>query len=156
MTTYGWAGKILRVNFTTDSITTEDTMKYKDYIGGMGIGYKIIYDEVPLDTHPYDEASKVVLAMGPLTGSGVPCSGRLNMSFLSSWTKGYSIVDAHMGGHIAHAIKYAGYDAVIFEGKSSKPVYLKIDDDKVTIEDASHIWGKGTFEANRILVEGKW
>lgn len=153
MTTYGWSGKILRVNFTNNSITTEDTMKYKDYVGGMGIGYKVIYDEVPLDTHAHDEASKVVLAMGPLTGSGVPCSGRINMSFLSSWTKGYSIVDAHMGGHIAHAIKYAGYDAIIFEGKSSTPVYLKIDDDKVSIEDASHIWGKGTFEANRILVE---
>lgn len=154
MTAYGYAGEILRVNFTTGKITTEDTMKYaKDYIGGMGIGYKVIYDEVPLDTHAYDEASKIVLAMGPLSATGVPCSGRLNMSFLSSWTKGYSIVDAHMGGHIAHAIKYAGYDGIIFEGKSDKPVYLKIDDDKVSIEDASHIWGKGTFEANRILVE---
>lgn len=153
MTIYGWAGKILRVNFTTGKITTEDSMKYKNYVGGMGFGYKIIYDEVPLDTNPHDEASKVVLAVGPMTGSGVPCSGRLNMSFLSSWTKGYSIVDAHMGGHIAHAIKYAGYDAVIFEGKSSRPVYLKIEDDKVSIEDASHIWGKGTFEANRVLVQ---
>ena len=153
MTIYGWAGKILRVNFTTGKITTEDSMKYKNYVGGMGFGYKIIYDEVPLDTNPHDEASKVVLAVGPLTGSGAPCSGRLNMSFLSSWTKGYSIVDAHMGGHIAHAIKYAGYDAVIFEGKSSRPVYLKIEDDKVSIEDASHIWGKGTFEANRVLVQ---
>ena len=72
MTIYGWAGKILRVNFTTGSITTEETMKYKDYIGGIGIGYKVIYDEVPLDTHPYDEASKIVLAMGPLVQ--VPCS----------------------------------------------------------------------------------
>lgn len=153
MAIYGWAGKILRVNFTTGKISTMDSSKYKNYVGGMGFGYKIIYDEVPLDTHPHDEASKVVLAVGPLTGSGVPCSGRLNMSFLSSWTKGYSIVDAHMGGHIAHAIKYAGYDAVIFEGKSSRPVYLKIEDDKVSIEDASHIWGKGTFEANRVLVQ---
>ena len=153
MSVYGWAGKILRVNFTTGNISTEDTLKYKNYVGGMGLGYKIIYDEVPLETHPHDEASKVVLSLGPLTGTGVPCSGRLNMSFLSSWTKGFSIVDAHMGGHIAHAIKYAGYDAVIFEGKSSKPVYLKIDDDKVSIEDASHIWGKGTFEANRTLIE---
>lgn len=153
MTTYGWSGKILRVNFTTGLITKEDTSQYKNYIGGMGIGYKVIYDEVPLDTHPYDEASKVVIAGGPLTGSGIPCSGRLNMSFLSSWTKGFSIVDGHIGGHIAHAMKYAGYDAIIFEGKSDKPVYLKIDDDKCTIEDASHIWGKGTFEANRIMIE---
>lgn len=153
MTIYGWAGKILRINLTTGAISTEDTLKYKNYIGGMGIGYKIIYDEVPLDTHAYDEASKIVIAVGPLTGSGIPCSGRLNISFLSSWSKGYSIVDAHLGGHIAHAIKYAGYDVVIVEGKSEQPVYFKIDDDKVTIEDASHLWGKGTYEVNRILVE---
>ena len=64
-TIYGWAGKVLRVNFTTGAITTEDTLpKYHDYVGGMGIGYKVIWDEVPLDTHPYDEASKAVIAVG--------------------------------------------------------------------------------------------
>ncbi len=153
MTTYGWAGKILRVNLTTGNISTEDTSKYKDYIGGMGIGYRIIYNEVPLSTKPYDQASKFVMAVGPLTGSGVPCSGRMNISLLSSWSKGYSVIDAHMGGHIGPRLKYAGYDAVVVEGKSLTPVYLRIDDDNVSIEDASHIWGKGTFEANRILTE---
>lgn len=150
----GWAGSVLRINLTTGAITTEDTLpKYKPYIGGMGLGYKVIWDEVPLNTDPLSEASKAVFAVGPLTASGVPCSGRMNMSFLSSWSKGYSIIDAHMGGHIAHAIKYAGYDAVILEGKSDKPVYIKIDDDKVTIEDASHVWGKGTFETNATLTK---
>ena len=133
----GWAGSVLRVNLTTGAITTEDTLpKYKPYIGGMGLGYKIIWDEVPLDTDPLSEASKIVFGVGPLTASGVPCSGRMNVSFLSCWSKGKSIVDAHMGGHIAHAFKYAGYDAMILEGQSDKPVYIKIDDDKVTIEDA--------------------
>lgn len=153
MAVYGWAGKILRVNLTTGSITTEDSAKFHKYIGGMGIGYRIIYDEVPLTTKAYDEESKIVMAVGPLTGSGVPCSGRMNMSFLSSWSKGYSIIDAHMGGHIGPQIKYAGYDAVIIEGKSATPVYLKINDDEVSIEDASALWGKGTFESNRLLTE---
>lgn len=153
MTVYGWAGKILRINFSNGAITTEDTMKYKDYIGGNGIGYKVIYDEVPLDTDPFDENSKVIIAVGPLTGSGVPCSGRTTITCLSCWSRGFSVVDAHMGGYIAHQLKYAGYDAVILEGKASKPVYFKIDDSKVTIEDASHLWGKGTYEANRLLVE---
>ena len=148
----GWAGSVLRINLTTGSITTEDTLpKYKDYIGGMGLGYKVIFDEVPLDTDPLAEAAKAVFAVGPLTASGVPCSGRMNVSFLSCWSKGYSIVDAHMGGHIAHAFKYAGYDAMIVEGKSETPVYIKIEDDKVSIEDASHVWGKGTFETNATL-----
>ena len=151
MAVYGWMGKLLRVNLTTGAITTEDTTQYQKYIGGMGFGYRIIYNEVPLETHPYDEASKFVMAVGPLTGSGVPCSGRMNISFLSSWSKGNSILDAHMGGHIGPQLKYAGYDAVVVEGKSPTPVYLKIEDDKVSIEDASHIWGKGTFESNRIM-----
>lgn len=148
----GWAGTVLRVNLSTGTITKEDTLpKYKPYIGGMGLGYKVIWDEVPLDSDPLGPASKAVFGVGPLTASGVPCSGRMNVSFLSCWSKGNSIVDAHMGGHFAHAMKYAGYDAIILEGQSDKPVYLKIDDDNVTIEDASHVWGKGTFETNAVL-----
>lgn len=150
----GWAGTVLRVNLTTGEITREDTLpKYKDYIGGMGLGYKVIFDEVPLDTDPLSEASKAVFAVGPLTASGVPCSGRMNASFLSCWSKGYSIVDAHIGGHMAHAIKYAGYDAIIVEGQSTTPAYIRIEDDKVTIEDASHVWGKGTFDTNATLAK---
>ena len=150
----GWAGSVLRVNLTTGAITTEDTLpKYKPYIGGMGLGYKVIWDEVPLDTDPLGPDAKVVFAVGPLTASGVPCSGRMNVSCLSCWSKGDSIVDAHMGGHIAHAFKYAGYDALIVEGQSDKPVYIKIDDEKVTIEDASEVWGKGTFETNATLTK---
>ena len=105
----GWAGTILRVNLTTGAVTKEDTLpKYKPYIGGMGIGYKIIWDEVPLDTDPLGPDAKCVFGVGPLTASGVPCSGRMNITLLSCWSKGYSIVDAHMGGHIAHMFKYAG------------------------------------------------
>ena len=148
----GWAGTVLRVNLTTGAITTEDTLpKYKPYIGGMGIGYKVIWDEVPLDSDPLGPDAKAVFAVGPLTASGVPCSGRMNISFLSCWSKGYSIVDGHMGGHLAHAFKYAGYDAMIVEGQSATPVYIKIDDDKVTLEDATDLWGKGTFEVNATI-----
>ncbi|HIU15163.1 MAG TPA: aldehyde ferredoxin oxidoreductase [Candidatus Ventricola intestinavium] len=148
----GWAGSVLRVNLTTGAITTEDTLpKYKPFIGGMGLGYKVIWDEVPLDSDPLGPAAKAVFAVGPLTASGVPCSGRTNISFLSCWSKGQSILDAHMGGHFAHALKYSGYDAVIVEGQSDKPVYIKIDDENVTLEDASHVWGKGTFETNATL-----
>ena len=64
----GWAGSVLRVNLTTGAITTEDTLpKYKPYIGGMGLGYKVIWDEVPLDTDPLGPDAKVVFAVGPLS-----------------------------------------------------------------------------------------
>lgn len=151
---YGWAGQIARINLTTGEVTKEDTLpKYKPYIGGMGLGYKVIWDEVPLETDALAPESKVVFGIGPLTASGVPCSGRMNISFLSNWSKGNSIVDAHMGGHFAHAMKYAGYDAIILEGQSEKPVYIKIDDEKITLEDASHVWGTGTFNTNAVIAK---
>ena len=70
----GWTGNILRVNLTTGNITLEDSSKFKSFVGGMGFGYKIMYDEVPPGTKPFDEANKLVFATGPLTGSGaLPC-----------------------------------------------------------------------------------
>lgn len=68
----GWTGNILRVNLTTGNITLEDSSKFKSFVGGMGFGYKIMYDEVPPGTKPFDEANKLVFATGPLTGSGAP------------------------------------------------------------------------------------
>lgn len=68
----GWTGNILRVNLTTGNITLEDSSKFKSFVGGMGFGYKIMYDEVPPGTKSFDEANKLVFATGPLTGSGAP------------------------------------------------------------------------------------
>lgn len=150
---FGWAGKILRVNLTTGDIQTQDDSIYQEYIGGMGMAYRIMYDEAPMDLDPYDEKVPVIFGVGPLTGCGAPCSGRMNITLRSTWSKGCSIIDAHMGGHIGPMLKYAGYDGIVVTGKSAKPVYLRIEDDKVSLEDASAIWGKGTFASNKWLVE---
>lgn len=130
----GWTGNILRINLTTGNITHEDSSKFKKFIGGMGFGYKIMYDEVPPCTMPFDEGNKLVFATGPLTGSGAPCSSRVNITSLSTFTKGNLVVDAHMGGFFAAQMKFAGYDAIIIEGKSASPVWINIKDDKVSIE----------------------
>lgn len=110
----------------------------------MGFGYKIMYDEVPAGTKPFDEGNKVVFAVGPLTGSGAPCSSRVNITSLSTFTRGHLVVDAHMGGFFAAYMKYAGYDAIIIEGKAEKPVWINIQNDEVKIENAAFLWGKGT------------
>ena len=81
---YGWAGKILRVNLTTGEITTQDDAKYHKYIGGMGMAYRIMYEEAPMELDPYDEKALVIFGVGPLTGAGVPCSGRMNVTFRSA------------------------------------------------------------------------
>lgn len=153
---FGWTGKILRVNFTTGAISTESTDPYKEYIGGMGLANKVIYDEVPAGTDPLSEEAKIVFAVGPLTASGVPLAGRTTISFLSTFTTDYLPVDAHCGGMLGAKMKLAGYDAIILEGKSEKPVYLHIKDDQVEIKDASFVWGMGTRATTEALsrVEG--
>ena len=143
----GWTGKILRVNLTNGDIKIEDTMKYKDYIGGMGIGYKVMWDEVPAGTKAFDEENKIIFGAGPLTGTGAVCSARTNITSLLPTNPFHGVSDSHMGGHFSPEMKYAGWDAIIIEGKSSKPVWLRIEDDKVTIEDASFVWGQGIFKA---------
>lgn len=149
--TYGWTGNLLRVNLTTGQISTEDSSKYRDYLGGTGIGDRIMYDEVPVGTKPFDEANKIIYAVGPNTGTSSPCSGRTTITSLSTFTKGNMVVNAHMGGEFAVQLKYAGYDALVVEGQSSTPVYIKIENDNVSIEDASDIWGKTTRETSAAI-----
>lgn len=142
----GWAGMILRVDLSTGEITRESTEKYTKYIGGMGIGYRVMWDEVPAGTHPYAEENRIIFAVGPLTGTGAMCSGRTNITSLLPSNPFHGVSDSHMGGHFAVELKYAGYDAVIIQGKASKPVWLRIADQDVTLEDASVFWGHGTFD----------
>lgn len=149
----GWTGSLLRVNLTTGNIKTEDTMKYKDLVGGAGFGYKIIFDEVPQGTKAFDEANKVVIAVGPLTGTTAPCSGRTNITSLSPTNPYHAIADSHMGGNFGAWLKFAGYDGIIIEGESTKPVWLKIEDDNISIEDASDLWGKGTIDTTYAINE---
>lgn len=148
---YGWTGTILRVNLTTGDITTQSSEPYKPYIGGMGFSNKIIYDEVPAGTDPLSPESKIVYAVGPLTASGVPLAGRTTITFLSTFTKDYLPVDAHVGGMLGANIKQAGYDAIIVEGSSDRPVYLCIKDDDVQIKDAGFVWGQGTRATTEAL-----
>ncbi len=148
---YGWTGKILRVNLSTGEISTLSTEPYKAYMGGMGLANKIMYDEVPAGTDPLSPENKIVFAVGPLTASGVPMAGRTTISTLSCFTKGNLIVDAHCGGMIGARIKQAGWDAIIVEGKSSFPCYINVVDDRVEIKDATNVWGLGTRATNEIL-----
>ena len=148
---YGWTGRILRVNLTDGTTTIDTTEPYKDYIGGMGLANKIMYDEVAPGTDPLSPENKIVFAVGPLTASGVPLAGRTTICSLSTFTKDYQIVDAHCGGMLGAAIKKAGYDAVVLEGASDAPVYLKIDDDDVQIKPADKVWGLGTRATTEAL-----
>lgn len=106
-------------------------------------------DEVPANVDPLSEENKFIIATGALTGAPVPTSGRYMVITKSPLTG--TIAIANSGGHWGPNFKATGHDAIIFEGKSEKPVYIYIEDDKVEIRDASHIWGKKISEVTEIL-----
>jgi aldehyde:ferredoxin oxidoreductase len=141
----GWAGKVLRVDLSTGRIWTEDTVeRYKDYLGGTGIGYKVMWDEVPAGTKPYDPENRIIFAVGPLAGTGAPCNGRTAITTL--WPTCWPVplvASGHMGGQFAAKLKYAGYDAIIIQGKADRPVWLSIVDQQVEVQDARRLWGQG-------------
>ena len=148
---YGWTGKILRVNLTDKTVSVSPTDPYKEYLGGMGIANKIMYDDVPAGTDPLSPENKIVFAVGPLTATGVPLAGRTTIASLSTYTTDHQVVDAHTGGMIGAAIKKAGWDAIVIEGASDEPVYLKIDDDDIEIKPADQVWGQGTRATTEAL-----
>lgn len=156
MSTYGgWAGTVLRVDLSTGRISREDTIEnYKDFLGGTGFGYKVLWDEVPSGTGAFDEANKLVFGVGPLAGTGAPCNGRTAVTTLWPTCRPQPLVGSgHMGGYFAAELKYAGYDGIIIEGRADHPVWLSITDEKVEIKDARRLWGQGirrtTVDINR-------
>ena len=151
----GWTGKTLRVNLSTGKITVEDTIeRYKDYLGGTGVAYRVLWDEVPAGTKAFDEANKLIFGVGPLTGTGAPCGGRTSITGIFPSTYPIELVaTGHMGGHWGAELKFAGWDNVIIEGKADKPVWLAIVDDKVEIRDARRLWGNGIYRATAEICE---
>lgn len=153
----GWAGKVLRVDLSTGGISSEDTTeKYKEYVGGTGLGYRVMWDEVPAGTKPFDEANKIVFGVGPLAGTGAPCNGRTAVTTLwpTCWPTPL-VASGHMGGHFAAELKYAGFDGIIIQGKADRPVWLQVVDGNAEIKDARHLWGQGirraTIDINRLM-----
>lgn len=147
---YGWTGQGLRINLTTGEITKVPTQK--NWIGGTALGYKIFWDEVPPKTQAFDEANKIVIAPGPLTGTGAVCSGRTSVTTMYPTTYPiHEIGSAHLGGDLGAKMKYAGYDFIVIEGKAKEPVYVYVNNDDVQIRKANHIWGEGTRRAAALI-----
>jgi len=149
----GYMGKILFVDLTTGAINEEipDDSLYRDYIGGYGLGAKILYDRLDGGVDPLGSENMIGFITGPLTGTPVNTGTRYSVVCKSPITGGWG--DANSGGNFGPVLKFAGFDAVFFSGISDNPVYLSIEDGKVELRNASHIWGKDTFETESILRE---
>jgi len=149
----GYAGKILRVNLSQRKIRTENLSERmcKEYIGGKGFGAKILYRETTARTEPYDPSNPLILATGPLNGTPLSGAAKFCAVFKSPLTEIWG--ESQCGGYFAPELKYAGYDMVIINGRSEKPVYLTIKDEEIELSDASHLWGKDAFETERTIKE---
>jgi aldehyde:ferredoxin oxidoreductase len=147
----GWIGKILRVNLSKDKCSVEDLDPNlaRNFIGGRGLATKYLFDEVNPKIDGISPQNKLLFATGPLTGSGVIGSGRFMVVTKSPLTEGVGCANA--GGYFGPELKFAGYDMIILEGKARKPVYVLIEDDKVEIKPAQHLWGKTTSETEEIV-----
>lgn len=150
---YGFMGKILRVNLTDGNTSVEDLPQdwSRDYLGGAGLATKYLYEEVPKGADPLGPENKLMFMVGPLTGTVSPSAGRYDVVAKSPLTGIWG--HANSGGQWGNQFKRTGFDGIIFEGISPKPVYLKIEDGQAELKDASHLWGKLVPETTDQVIE---
>lgn len=149
----GYNGTILRINLSEGTVLREETNKdlAKRYIGGRGLASKMLMDEIDPAVDPLSPENKLIFATGPLTGTPTPTGGRYMVVTKAPLTG--TIGSSNSGGYWGAELKFAGYDAIVFEGKAPNPVYINIVDDQVEIKDASSLWGKLVSEATAELEE---
>ncbi len=146
-------GKLLRVNLTNGTIKEEEIPeeKMKMFLGARGLGSKYLADEIDPKIDPLSPENKLIFAPGPLSGTTAPTGGRYDVITKGPLTG--TIAASNSGGFFGAEVKFAGYDMIIVEGRSEKPVYISIRDNDVKIEDASDLWGKDVYETTDLLLE---
>lgn len=148
---YGWNGLFLRVNLSRMKAVAKkyDVKLAKNFLGGRGFAAKILWDELKPGTDPLSPENKLVFAAGPLTGFALPSSGKLVVAAKSPITGGYG--DGNIGTLAAVQMRKAGYDAIIVEGKSKKPIVLLVQDKQIDFLDAGDLWGLNSFKTESML-----
>jgi aldehyde:ferredoxin oxidoreductase len=150
----GWMGRVLRINLTKKKITKEklNPEVIKQYIGGRGLGIYYLNKELDPGCDPLSSDNLIVMATGPLTGTGAPTGARYMVMTKSPLTG--AITCSNSGGMFPREFKRTGFDALIISGKAKEPVYLNIDNDNIELCSAKHLWGKTTHDTiDQILNE---
>ena len=147
----GYAGRILFVDLSKKEVRQEtlEEKTYRDFLGGYGLGAKVIFSRQKAGVDPLGAESMFGFLAGLLTGTGAIVTSRCMLAGKSPLTGTWG--DANMGGDFGPHLKFAGYDGVFFTGASEKPAYLFIEDGTAEIRDAEHLWGKDTSETEDIL-----
>lgn len=147
----GYAGRYLRVDLTSGRLDARPLPLdwVENYLGGNGIGGRILWDEVPPEADPLGPDNKLIVATGPLCGGLMPNASRMEFIAKSPLTGIYG--DSNVGGHFGPELKLAGFDLIVIEGKSPRPVYLFIRDGRAELRDAAHLWGLGGYETEKAI-----
>jgi len=147
----GWNRKVLRVNLTAGTCTAEPlNMAWaNDYLGSRGLASKYLVEEIDPKVDPLSPDNKMIMSTGPLTGTMASTGGRYTVVTKGALTN--AIACSNSGGFFGAEMKFAGWDMVIFEGRSPKPVYLFIENDKAELRDAAHLWGKTCWETEETI-----
>ncbi|TVO59493.1 aldehyde ferredoxin oxidoreductase family protein [Denitromonas halophila] len=147
----GWARKILRVNLTQGTCTPEPlNMQWADeYLGSRGLASKYLISEIDPKVDPLSPDNKMIMSTGPLTGTMASTGGRYTIVTKGPLTG--AIACSNSGGFFGAEMKFAGWDMIIFEGKSPKPVYLYVENDRAELRDASGLWGKSCWETEETI-----
>ena len=146
-----WANKVLRVNLNEGTCSSEPlNMEWaKEYIGQRGLATRYLVEEVDPTCDPLGSDNKLIFATGPLTGTMASTGGRYSVITKGPLTG--AIACSNSGGYLGAELKLAGWDMVIFEGKSAEPVYLYVVNESAELLSASEIWGKSVWETDEIL-----
>ena len=152
---FGWVGAILWVNLTDRTTRVLSTLDYGPlYIGGRGIASRIAWDSIPRGVSAFDPENLLLIMTGPLSGTTAPFSGRTSIGGLTpqGWPHDW-FSRSNFGGHWGPMLKYAGYDGLVIEGRADHPITLWIKDRQVAFLDARPLWGKGSIETQKSLID---
>jgi aldehyde:ferredoxin oxidoreductase len=142
---------LLRVNLSTGKVTTEPIAEAltRQFVGGRGVATKLLADNMDPRVDALDPANPLIFATGPLTGTFAPTGGRYMVVTKSPLTG--AVACSNSGGYWGPALRYSGYDYLMVEGAAREPVYLWINDDRVQIRSAKHVWGKLVAETEDLI-----
>ena len=147
----GWNGKVLEIDLTTLTHKTYplDMEMARQFIGGRGLGARLLWDLVGPDVDPLAPENVLIFTNGPLTATGYQTSNRFSVSTKSPLTG--TVLDANSGGFWGMQFKKTGYDVVIIRGKASTPIWIELKSDETLFHDATELWGMGVFTVTKKL-----
>lgn len=151
---YGYGGKILHIDLNKCKVTTTPTSEYaRLFVGGRGLNAKLMFDFSKPGVDAFHPDNPVIIGAGALAGSGIPGMSHYSITSRSPEQVPQGLAVQSSGGSLPSEMKYAGYDHIVIKGSAKKPTYIHIENEHVAFKNASGVWGKGTFETDKIIRE---